>query len=626
MATINPRARALAQVSRAATQPARITQAARPTTADPALNAWIGAMHEWRHVREGGGNPFEKVLTGRDLVAMGLATSSQITNPSTPARREQPGVVVHDGQGGSSIVGYEEFAASIRGTRLYHDLVRKIDDPTRFDELHARTKAALLEELAPIDGRIRSEIRRVEEQFSNASEAFAQEVTTLRASVARASAGVRQVRAASANENRATAAQVTTVTARLDDFDGGGATVEETMTAIADRATGLEAQYTLKVTAGGAMAGFGLAATDSGSGNATSAFIIQADKFAIVDSSYAGGLDTTPSADAIMFGVDGTGAYFKGDIRGGGDLHITGQAEFEGVVTTSDGTAAIHANSSGASVNGVVAAAGSSGYGVIGWTASGNAGVWGYSIIGTSVGVKGSGGLGLLPAGSAGVHGTTPSAVAYGVVAENTGGGTALRVLGNMTISSTTKVTNLNADQLDGLDSTAFALSGHNHSGTYLPIGGTAADSSALGGTAAASWCRVVVGNTGTANASGNGFNMQMGTGLAPTYEVNCSGNNIVLQTASDRTLKQNIVDEPLGMGFVRALRPRQFRFISDPEYMQHGFIAQEVAAVATPNGEKDSLAFTREDGIMGINHLMLFAPVVKALQEIDARLTAHGI
>lgn len=41
-----------------------------------------------------------------------------------------------------------------------------------------------------------------------------------------------------------------------------------------------------------------------------------------------------------------------------------------------------------------------------------------------------------------------------------------------LTVSSTTKVTNLNADLLDGLDSTAFATSGHNHDSTYLALAG----------------------------------------------------------------------------------------------------------------------------------------------------------
>jgi hypothetical protein len=604
MATINPRGRPLAQVSRAATQPARITQAAMPRTSDPALNAWIGAMHEWRHVREGGGNPFEKVLTGRDLVNMGIVTSTQITNPATRPAPAAPGVVISTPTG-QAVLGWEQFTETIRNSRLMRDLNRKIDDPARFDELHAKTRAALLEELAPIDGKIRGEIRRVEEIATSTQEALAQEVTTIRASVARASAGVRQVRAASASENRATAAIVTQVTARLDGFDGGAATVEEVMSAIADRTDGLEAKYTVKVTAGGAVAGFGLAATSNTAG-ASSAFIIQADKFAIVDSSYAGGLDTTPDPANIMFGVDSDGTYL------GGNLKVSGKAVVNGLNTVDTFDVALAVNTGYAAEYGVYAKSNTSGAGsaVLGVNLNGGIGVRGN----VSGGSGGSGIYGLAVGSNVGVKAVAGDGTA-----------TALAVSGPMTIDNTTKVTNLNADLLDGNDSSAFATAGHNHSGTYLPVGGTAADSNALGGTAATGWCRIVNGNTGTANASGSGFTMQMGTGLAPTYEVNCSSNNIILQTASDRTLKRDIEDETLGMGFVRALRPRRFRFISDPEYLQHGFIAQEMAAVATPNGEKDSLAFTREDGIMGINHLMMFAPVVKALQEIDARLTAIG-
>lgn len=40
------------------------------------------------------------------------------------------------------------------------------------------------------------------------------------------------------------------------------------------------------------------------------------------------------------------------------------------------------------------------------------------------------------------------------------------------TVASTTKVTNLNADLLDGLDSTAFATSGHNHDAAYVNTSG----------------------------------------------------------------------------------------------------------------------------------------------------------
>lgn len=200
---------------------------------------------------------------------------------------------------------------------------------------------------------------------------------------------------------------------------------------------------------------------------------------------------------------------------------------------------------------------------------------------------------------------------------------TAGNASGNVPVSNGTLNTNLNAQYLNGNASTAFATSGHNHSGTYLSISGTATNADALGGVAPAGYARIVNGNVGTATASGGGYTMQMGTGLAPTYEVNCSSNNIILQTASDRTLKQDIEDEALGLAFVKALRPRKFRFISDPEFQQHGFIAQEVAEIATPAGQKDALAFMNPNGKMGINHLSLIGPLVKAVQELEARLAA---
>jgi hypothetical protein len=307
------RNRDLSQSSPNATRPVRLPALSAPRTGDRGMDAWIDAINKRLDIREGAGSAFDQFVTKRDLVRFGVVTQQQVTNPSTVPAPVAPGVVISTGSGTTSI-SMEQFATSIKQTRLYVDLTRKIDDPSRFDDLTKRTRDALLAELAPINGQITADIRRVEEKFSSANESFAQTVDTLTAGVARAAAGVREVRFASASANLATAGIVTQVQARLDNFTGGAAgtaTVESKMTAIANRATGLEAQYTLKVTAGGAMAGFGLAATTNASGNATSAFIIQADKFAIVSSSYAGGLTTAPSSTAVPFGVDSSGVYIN---------------------------------------------------------------------------------------------------------------------------------------------------------------------------------------------------------------------------------------------------------------------------------------------------------------------------
>lgn len=621
--SLNPRNRDLSKVTRNATRPTRLPGLIVPTTGNAAVDRWIGAVTERLQVYEGGSTPFDKVLTGRDLVSMGVVTATQVTNPATVQAPTAAGVVVSTGRG-TVVQSIDEFSKSIKATQLYTDLTRRIDDPSRFNQLHERTKAALLEELAPIDGKITSEIRRVEEQFSNASEAFAQDVTTLRASVARAAAGVRSVRFASANENRATAGIVTTVTARLDNFSGGApgtATVESKMTAIADRATGLEAQYTVKVSAGGAIAGIGLGATAPVGGTPSSAIILQADKFAIVDSSYAGGLDNTPDASAVPFGVDSNGVYINAPlfVNGTTGMSLVSGSDVGKIKLDASGNLVIQGTAANKDI-GLLAPLGG-GLMVRDFTIPGVAyqtsliidpppGASG-GVVPTSVIQNTGGHFGVTSVGGnldlkAGAIGTATMTFTFGAAS-----------------ASTSLVTGLNADQVDGNDASAFATAGHNHSGVYLPVAGTAADSSLLGGIDSNGYTKVVLGDTGTATAGGGGLNMVMGTGLAPTYQVSCAGNVITLQTVSDERLKQDIEDETHGLAFIQALRPRRFRFISAPEYQQHGFVAQELASVAIPNEEKDSLAFTNPNGMMGIGHLALIAPLVKAVQELAAQVQA---
>ena len=88
--------------------------------------------------------------------------------------------------------------------------------------------------------------------------------------------------------------------------------------------TSLGQQLTIKLTSGGAIAGIGLATTPSSSANATSSILVQADKFAIVPSSYSGGQNFNPSADKLPFGVDGSGIYMTGAVRIDGSLLVDG--------------------------------------------------------------------------------------------------------------------------------------------------------------------------------------------------------------------------------------------------------------------------------------------------------------
>jgi hypothetical protein len=70
---------------------------------------------------------------------------------------------------------------------------------------------------------------------------------------------------------------------------------------------GLEGQYTVKIDNNGAVAGFGLASTTTGSGDITSEFIVNADRFAIM----RGGSDTT--AAVVPFAVQSTQQTINGE-------------------------------------------------------------------------------------------------------------------------------------------------------------------------------------------------------------------------------------------------------------------------------------------------------------------------
>lgn len=104
------------------------------------------------------------------------------------------------------------------------------------------------------------------------------------------------------------------------------------------------------------------------------------------------------------------------------------------------------------------------GVGVLG-NASGGPGVLGRTTNSGNSGVVGWG----MAAGANGVYGQSNSSTGAGVRAVNNDNGPALAVIGKMTISDSTLVTNLNADMLDGNHASAFATSGHTHSG-YVSV------------------------------------------------------------------------------------------------------------------------------------------------------------
>lgn len=135
------------------------------------------------------------------------------------------------------------------------------------------------------------------------------------------------------------------------------------------------------------------------------------------------------------------GTVTAGDIISSANINITGQATFGGNITSDFTTWAAVCNPSSASTGGI-----------IGWAGSAGAGVRGncVSSLSSSRGVEGIAGRGT------GVYGVASTGT--GVKAQATGSGTALAVLGPMTITSNALVSNLRAATCQLADnSTKFA-------------------------------------------------------------------------------------------------------------------------------------------------------------------------
>lgn len=112
----------------------------------------------------------------------------------------------------------------------------------------------------------------------------------------------------------ATSAAITTAQSGLTNPDGSSSTVtlQQALTSQANINGDLEGQYSVKIDNNGHITGFGLSSTTTTAGP-TSAFIVRADKFAVIDPADTGdGLGTTtPSADNVPFFIDSGETFIK---------------------------------------------------------------------------------------------------------------------------------------------------------------------------------------------------------------------------------------------------------------------------------------------------------------------------
>lgn len=256
------------------------------------------------------GNPYEEVVTKRDLMSSGLTIGM---NGAQRGMGEGSALLMKRPDGSYASMTIDEFAAQLFKSKLYKDLIKRLDDPSRFDDLPQEVRDALANSIAEEAAARGADIRSTETKLQSDIRSFAMKVDEVTAAIAQSTAGVRELTFANAEANRAQAGKVTQIEARLDDV--GGVTIEESMTATADRVEGLAGEYMVKVQAGNKLAGFGLAASEDPAGNSESAFIVLADKFAIVTASDVISDPKNPSLNRVPFGVDSSGVYINGQVR-----------------------------------------------------------------------------------------------------------------------------------------------------------------------------------------------------------------------------------------------------------------------------------------------------------------------
>ena len=164
------------------------------------------------------------------------------------------------------------------------------------------TRIDLIDGASNVTGSVNARIATQATTTTNALalKADASTVTSLATTVGTNTAAITAEATARTSADTSLASDITT----LQTTTGGHTTSIQTN---ATSINGLEGQYTVKIDNNGAVAGFGLASTTTGSGDITSEFIVNADRFAIM----RGGTDTT--AAVVPFAVQSTVQTINGE-------------------------------------------------------------------------------------------------------------------------------------------------------------------------------------------------------------------------------------------------------------------------------------------------------------------------
>jgi hypothetical protein len=112
------------------------------------------------------------------------------------------------------------------------------------------------------------------------------------------------------------------------------------------------------------------------------------------------------------------------------------------------------------------------------------------------------------------------------------------------------------------------------------------------------------------------------GDGDSVGFIANTSG-TFALTDVSDQRLKKNIVDTSIkGIEKINQLKVRDFDWKKSGEKTVGGFIAQEVKDVFPQAVNETNTTVDGEENIMGVSRDMLVPLLIKAVQELSAKVT----
>ena len=121
----------------------------------------------------------------------------------------------------------------------------------------------------------------------------------------------------------------------------------------------------------------------------------------------------------------------------------------------------------------------------------------------------------------------------------------------------------------------------------------------------------------------------------------NTFGTNATWAHSSDERIKKNIVDNDLGLEFVKKLKTRKFQKKAqseypekfnqydadkterkDPDKIHYGFVAQEVKKAMDEVGHSDFTVWREhEDGMQLLGEAEFITPLIKAVQELSTQV-----